>query len=218
MIYLSYNLSDFNCTIAKQNKNKQQTMIAIGNVLVSDEVLTEKFVCNIEACKAACCVEGDLGAPLTMAETDILDRLYPKIKPFLSEVGNQEIGQQGKWILDGDGEWSTPTIAGKECAYSFYDGKGILQCGIEKAFEAGAIDFRKPISCHLYPIRVKEHKEFTAVNYDRWYICDPACVLGTQLGVPVYKFSKEALISKFGETWYLELAQVADSFNNQHTE
>jgi hypothetical protein len=187
-------------------------MIAIENTIISEEIITEKFVCNIEACKAACCVEGDLGAPLTREETIKLDSIYSKIKPYLSESGRTEIEIQGKWILDGDGDWSTPTISGKECAYSVYDDKGILKCGIEQAFENGAVDFRKPISCHLYPIRVKEHKEFVAVNYHRWNICQPACALGQTLGVPVYKFLKEALKTKFGENWYKELELVADAY------
>ena len=187
-------------------------MIAIENTIISEEIITEKFVCNIEACKAACCVEGDLGAPLTREETIKLDSIYSKIKPYLSESGRTEIEIQGKWILDEDGDWSTPTISGKECAYSVYDDKGILKCGIEQAFENGAVDFRKPISCHLYPIRVKEHKEFVAVNYHRWNICQPACALGQSLGVPVYKFLKEALKTKFGENWYKELELVADAY------
>ena len=187
-------------------------MIAIENTIISEEIITEKFVCNIEACKAACCVEGDLGAPLTREETIKLDSIYSKIKPYLSESGRTEIEIQGKWILDEDGDWSTPTISGKECAYSVYDDKGILKCGIEQAFENGAVDFRKPISCHLYPIRVKEHKEFVAVNYHRWNICQPACALGQTLGVPVYKFLKEALKTKFGENWYKELELVADAY------
>ena len=187
-------------------------MIAIENTIISEEIITEKFVCNIEACKAACCVEGDLGAPLTREETIKLDSIYSKIKPYLSESGRTEIEIQGKWILDEDGDWSTPTISGKECAYSVYDDKGILKCGIEQAFENGAVDFRKPISCHLYPIRLKEHKEFVAVNYHRWNICQPACALGQTLGVPVYKFLKEALKTKFGENWYKELELVADAY------
>lgn len=187
-------------------------MIAIENTIISEEIITEKFVCNIEACKAACCVEGDLGAPLTREETIKLDSIYSKIKHYLSESGRTEIEIQGKWILDEDGDWSTPTISGKECAYSVYDDKGILKCGIEQAFENGAVDFRKPISCHLYPIRVKEHKEFVAVNYHRWNICQPACALGQSLGVPVYKFLKEALKTKFGENWYKELELVADAY------
>ena len=187
-------------------------MIAIENTIISEEIITEKFVCNIEACKAACCVEGDLGAPLTREETIKLDSIYSQIKPYLSENGRREIEIQGKWILDEDGDWSTPTILGKECAYSVYDDKGILKCGIEQAFENGAVDFRKPISCHLYPIRVKEHKEFVAVNYQRWNICQPACALGQSLGVPVYKFLKEALKTKFGENWYKELELVADAY------
>lgn len=180
-------------------------MIAIGDTLISDEILTERFVCNIEACKAACCVEGDLGAPLEPHETLKLDEIYPAIASFLSKEGRKEIERQGTWILDEDGDFSTPTIAGRECAFAIYDEKGILQCGIEKAYEAGKTDFRKPISCHLYPIRVKDHQEFRAVNYDRWHICAPACVLGQKLGVPVFRFLKDALITKFGADWYAEL-------------
>lgn len=192
-------------------------MISIADTLISDEVLTERFVCNVEACKAACCVEGDLGAPLEESETEKLDEIYPAIASFLTLAGRTEIERQGKWILDEDGDFSTPTIAGRECAYALYDERGILQCGIEKAYEAGATDFRKPISCHLYPIRVKNHSQFRAVNYDRWHICSPACVLGQKLGVPVYKFLKEALITKFGANWYAEL-EVHASYLNSNPE
>lgn len=185
--------------------------------MISEEVLTERFVCNVEACKAACCVEGDLGAPLEESETEKLDEIYPAIASFLTQAGRSEIERQGKWILDEDGDFSTPTIEGRECAYALYDEKGILQCGIEKAFEAGATDFRKPISCHLYPVRVKNHKEFRAVNYDRWHICQPACVLGQKLGVPVYKFLKDALITKFGANWYAEL-EVHAAYLNKNLE
>jgi hypothetical protein len=188
-------------------------MIAIGNTLISDEVITERFVCNIEACQAACCIEGDLGAPLEAGEIAILENIYPKIAPFLSEVGRIEIEKQGKWVVDFEEEYSTPTIEGRECAYAIYDSNGILNCGIEKAYEAGKIEFRKPISCHLYPIRVKKHAEFTAVNYHRWNICQPACVLGIKLGVPVFRFLKDALIAKFGQDWYAELEIVADYVN-----
>ena len=184
-------------------------MLAIADTLISDEVITEHFVCNIEACKAACCVEGDMGAPLEESEARLLDDIFPLLAPYLTQDGIQAIENQGKWVVDEDGDLSTPTIAGRECAYALYNENGILQCGIEKAWEDGAIPFRKPISCHLYPIRVKQHTDFKAVNYHRWQICDPACSLGKKLGVPVYVFLKDALISKFGAEWYAELEALA---------
>jgi hypothetical protein len=185
-------------------------MLVIGKTLVSDELLTERFVCHIEACKAACCVEGDGGAPLLEEEAGILEEIYPLVAPFLSEKGKASIEEQGKWVTDkDDGEKCTPLVNHRECAYALWDEKGILHCGIEKAYEAGAVTFRKPSSCHLYPVRVKEHKEFTAVNYHRWHICQPACALGTKLGVPVFRFLKEALINRFGDEWYAELEVLA---------
>lgn len=186
-------------------------MLVIGKTLVSDELITERFVCHIEACKAACCVEGDAGAPLLEKEAEILDEIYPSVAPFLSEKGRASIEEQGKWVTDkDDGEKCTPLVAGRECAYALWDEKGTLHCGIEKAWEAGAVSFRKPSSCHLYPVRVKEHAQFTAVNYHRWHICQPACSLGSKLGVPVFRFLKDALINRFGEAWYAELEVLAE--------
>jgi hypothetical protein len=185
-------------------------MLSIGNTLISDEVVTERFVCNIEACKAACCLEGDAGAPLLEEESLILERIYPEVEPFLAEKGKQAIAAQGTWVTDTDGEKCTPLVAGRECAYALFDEKGILQCGIEKAWEAGATQFRKPSSCHLYPIRIKEHKTFTAVNYHRWQVCAPACALGSKLGVPVFRFLKDALVNRFGAAWYAELEVLAE--------
>lgn len=185
-------------------------MLVIGKTLVSDEIVTERFVCNIEACKAACCVEGDAGAPLLEEEATILDEIYPSVAPFLSEKGRASIKKLGNWVTDeDDGEKCTPLVEGRECAYALWDEKGNLHCGIEKAWEAGAVSFRKPSSCHLYPIRVKEHQEFTAVNYHRWHICQPACSLGSKLGIPVFRFLKDALINRFGEEWYVELEVLA---------
>lgn len=190
-------------------------MIAIGDTLISEELLTERFVCNIEACKAACCVEGDMGAPLERTESEILDAIFTDIAPFLSPRGIEAIEKQGKWVIDGEGDYSTPTISGRECAYAVYDNMGILKCGIEQAWESGKTNFRKPISCHLYPVRVKNHTHFRAVNYHRWHICQPACDLGKRLGIPVYQFLKEALINKFGAEWYAELEAHATYHNAQ---
>ena len=184
-------------------------MFQIGDTLISEDVLSEDFVCNLSACKGACCVEGDAGAPLNEDELAILDDIYEDIKPFLRPEGIKAIEEQGKYVKDTDGEWVTPLVSeGAACAYVIFDEKGITKCGIEKAYEQGVIDFKKPISCHLYPIRLKEYKKFTAVNYDVWSICSDACVLGKELKVNVAHFLKEALIRKFGQQWYDELMAI----------
>ncbi|MBS0001085.1 MAG: DUF3109 family protein [Cyclobacteriaceae bacterium] len=192
-------------------------MIVIGNTLVSEEILGNFFVCDLEKCKGACCVEGDLGAPLEKSELKHLEQIFEKVKAYLSAEGIQAIEQQGFYIRDFEGDFSTPTVNGKECAYAVYDGSGTLKCGIELAYQDGKIKFRKPVSCHLYPVRVKKYKGFTAVNYDRWHICDPACVLGTELGVPLYQFLKEALIRKFGKAWYAQLVSNVEKEKNRAT-
>lgn len=185
-------------------------MIMIGNEVLSDDIKEQLFVCDLEKCKGACCVEGDLGAPLEAEELPIMLEIQEKVKPFLSKEGITVIEKEGAYILDEEGDYSTPTIGGRECAYVVYDNKGTLKCGIEQAYFAGAISYRKPISCHLYPIRITKYDHYNALNYDRWDICSAACVLGSTLGVPVYKFLKEALIRKFGEAWYAELVEIIE--------
>ncbi|PIY08920.1 MAG: DUF3109 domain-containing protein [Flexibacter sp. CG_4_10_14_3_um_filter_32_15] len=182
-------------------------MIPIKNTLVSDNVALTQFVCNLSKCKGACCVEGEMGAPLEDNERHILEDIYEDVKPFLTEEGIEAIEKNGKYVLDEDNEFSTTLIErNTACAYVTYDEKGITKCGIEKAFEAGKIDYQKPISCHLYPIRITKYASFDAVNYDEWEICSPACSLGKELKVPVYKFLKTPLIRKYGTEWYDELA------------
>lgn len=185
-------------------------MIVHGKTIISDDVRDQAFVCDLIKCKGACCVEGDLGAPLELDELDEVEEAYPSVKPYLSEAGIKAIEAQGPYVLDEEGDFSTATIGGKECAFSVYDNHGILKCGIEQAWKDGKSNFRKPISCHLYPIRITRHDEFEALNYDRWHICSPACDLGTALKVPVYKFLKEALIRKYGKVWYEELEQLCE--------
>ncbi|PJJ59991.1 DUF3109 family protein [Hymenobacter chitinivorans] len=180
-------------------------MIIIQNTVISDDVRDNFFVCNLEACKGACCVEGDLGAPLEAHELQILQDEYHKIKPFITEAGQQAIEQQGLYIKDWEGDYSTTTINDRECAYALYDERGILKCGIEQAYLAGVTTFKKPISCHLYPIRITKYEDFEALNYDRWNICNPACSFGATLGVRIYQFLKEPLVRKYGEEWYEEL-------------
>jgi hypothetical protein len=142
-------------------------------------------------------------------EAKILKEIYPKLKPFLRQESIDVIEKQGTSITTAFGEIETPLINGADCAYVIFDDKKTALCGIEEAYNQGEVSWKKPVSCHLYPIRIKDYSEFSAVNYDKWEICDDACTLGKELGVPVYKFVKEALVRKFGEDWYLELEKVA---------
>ena len=183
-------------------------MFQLGKTIVSEEILERDFVCNLSACKGNCCIDGDAGAPLSAEETKIMEEIYPKVKPYLRPEGIAAIEAQGTWVKGEDGDFETTLIEGKDCAYVIFDGATAL-CGIEQAYNEGIVSWKKPVSCHLYPIRVKDFSEFTAVNYDKWDICDDACSLGKELQVPVYKFVKEALVRKFGEDWYLELEKVA---------
>jgi hypothetical protein len=186
-------------------------MLQVGQVLVSDDIKEKEFVCNLEKCKGACCVEGDFGAPLEDDELPILREIYERVKPYLSEAGIRAIERQGTYVLDDDGDFSTPTIGGRECAYSVYDEKGVLKCGIEQAWLDGKISWKKPISCHLYPIRVTKKKNFEALNYHKWSICSPACALGKELQVPLYKFLKDALVRRYGQAWYDELVKLIEN-------
>lgn len=183
-------------------------MFQLGKTIVSEAILENQFVCNLSACHGACCVDGDAGAPLLESELEILERIYPDVKPFLRPEGIAAIEAQGTFVVGTDGTLETPLIDERDCAYVIFDGKTAL-CGIEQAYNQGVIDWKKPVSCHLYPVRVKDFSEFAAVNYDEWDICDPACVLGAELKVPVYKFVKEALVRRFGQAWYDELEKVA---------
>lgn len=185
-------------------------MMEVGNVILSDDIKDKFFVCDLGKCKGACCVEGDLGAPLTQEELSIMDSIKEEVLPYLSEKGAEEIKKQGTYIFDKDREYSTPTINGKECAYAVYDDNKILKCGIEQAYLDNKISFKKPISCHLYPIRISSYENFDAVNYDQWSICKAACSLGKELGIPVYKFLKEPLIRIYGEDWYDELKEIIE--------
>ena len=186
-------------------------MIQVGKTLVSDDLFSKAFTCNLNACKGACCVKGDAGAPLELEETKILKKIYPKVKPFLRPEGIDAIESQGSHVTSKQGDLETPLIDGGECAYVIFDDNQVALCGIEQAYNKGQIDWKKPISCHLYPVRVKSYSEFSAVNYHKWQICSSACSLGHELQVPVYKFVKQALIRKFGEDWYKKLEEIAHS-------
>jgi len=189
-------------------------MIEVGNVLVHEDVVRENFVCNLKKCKGACCLEGDSGAPLNNDELHILDEIYPKVKPFMTAKGIATIEQTGTYVTDFEGDYTTPCVdTNKECAYVTWE-NGITKCAIEKAYEYGAISWKKPLSCHLYPIRVTKYPEFDVLNYDRWSICSPACSFGNELKVHVHEFLKEPLIRKYGEEWYRELEEAVEAYNS----
>ncbi|WP_020538361.1 DUF3109 family protein [Lewinella cohaerens] len=187
-------------------------MIIIQDKIVSDELVEEQFLCNLDACKGACCWEGDAGAPLEEEELALLKETYPTVSSYLSPAGRAAIASQGLYLIDEeDGEYRTPLIDDAPCAYMTLDNTGKAQCGIEQAWQAGDISFRKPISCHLYPIRITKNSStnFEALNYDRWDICTAACTKGKAAKLPVYRFAKEALIRKYGAEFYDELDQYA---------
>ena len=190
-------------------------MFQLDNTLVSEELLEAHFCCDLQACKGACCVAGEAGAPLDKEEVSLLEELYPKISTFLNDEGRKAIAQQGTSLVAADGSLETPLVDGKECAYTTFDSRGVAHCGIEQAHKAGAIDWQKPISCHLYPVRVQHYSTFTAVNYHRWQICHAACDLGAKNKLPIYQFVKEALVRKFGQPWFDALEQTAQSYADQ---
>ncbi|MFB9056047.1 DUF3109 family protein [Mariniflexile ostreae] len=188
-------------------------MFQIGKTIVSEDIIEKDFLCNLSACKGACCIDGDAGAPIDKNEIEILEAIYPKVKPFLRKEGIEAIEKQGLYTTNDYGDFETPLINGADCAFVIFDDKKTALCGIEEAYNQGEIAWKKPVSCHLYPVRIQEYSEFVGVNYEKWDICDDACTLGRELQVPIYKFVKEALIRKFGEEWYAELETVAKGMN-----
>lgn len=184
-------------------------MFQLGKTIISEDIIEKQFMCNLSACKGECCIDGDAGAPLEELELQILEDIFPKVKPFLRKEGLKSIEELGFYTTNEDGEHETPLINGADCAYVIFDENEVAMCAIEEAYNQGEINFKKPVSCHLYPIRVRDYSEFSAINYHKWEICDDACTLGRELKVPVYKFAKQALIRKFGENWYKELEETA---------
>jgi len=191
-------------------------MIQIDDVVVSLDVLQEKFLCNLDACKGECCIEGDAGAPVELDEVMKLEEVLPVIWDELAPEARAVIEKQGVVYTDQEGDLVTSIVNNKDCVFTCYDEKGCCYCAIEKAFREGKTDFYKPISCHLYPIRIGDYGPYKAVNYHRWDVCKAAVLLGKKENVPVYKFLKEPLIRKFGEEWYKELEAVAEELKKQH--
>ena len=189
-------------------------MIVIDNKLVSDELVEAKFVCDLNKCKGGCCEDGDAGAPLEKAELDEIQKAYEIVKPYMTKEGIAEVEKRGKYYFDDEFGWVTPTINGGICAYGFRDEFGIIKCAIEKAYLNNEITWKKPISCHLFPVKItksKEDSDLEYVNYEpREDLCKAACSLGKKLKVPVYIFLKESLIRKYGEEFYETLAATAE--------
>ncbi|HBB02040.1 MAG: hypothetical protein A2W86_12815 [Bacteroidetes bacterium GWD2_45_23] len=184
-------------------------MIQIQNTLISDDIFEEQFICDLCKCKGQCCVEGESGAPITREEFEQINEILPQIRKDLSTKALEVIDRQGIAYTDTDGELVTSIIDGRECVFASFDADGVCKCTIDSAFREGRISVQKPISCHLYPIRLHEYADFTAVNYHRWSVCRPAQKLGRKEGLPLYRFLREPLIRKFGEAWYQEMCEAA---------
>jgi hypothetical protein len=184
-------------------------VIAIGNTLVSEDLLEKKFVCDLNACKGECCVAGDSGAPLEKEELPILESIAEEVKPYMTKKGVKVLEKKGAYVLDGDGDYTTTLVSdGAECIFVYFDENKIAKCAIEAAYNDGKIKWQKPISCHLYPVRITKYKDYDAVNYHKWNICKPACECGAKLNVPVFQFLKTPLIKKYGNAWFEELLKA----------
>jgi hypothetical protein len=187
-------------------------MILVQNTLISEDIFEKQFICNLNACKGACCVEGDSGAPLLESEIYEIENNFLGILPYLSSESQLYLQKDGIWVKDKDGDIGTTCRPSGECNFAYKDGSRNLCCGIEKAWNEGNSSFQKPISCHLYPIRISKVGDYDALNYHRWDICSPACKLGKKEGVSVFEFLKDALIRKYGAEWYDEVNVVAKQF------
>lgn len=189
-------------------------LIELNDTIVSAEIFKRKFVCDLSSCKGACCVEGDAGAPLTTEEVVQISKHLEHIKPYMRQEGLAAIEAKGVSYLDQENEPVTMLVDGKECAFVFFDNNKTALCAIEAAHRAGVIENIKPISCSLYPIRVKQYHDFKALQFDEWKICESACACGTKLEIPVYKFLKEPIIRAFGQDYFNELELVAPEIEN----
>jgi len=194
-------------------------MIAIDNVLISEAIIDEQFVCDLSKCKGGCCEDGDAGAPMEKWELDKLKENYELIKPYMTQEGIKEVERQGKYLYDQEFGWVTPTINGEICAYGYRDKWGVIKCSIEEAYNEGKLDWKKPISCHLFPIRIQPSKhdpDIEYLNYEpREDLCQAACSLGKHLKMPVYIFLKESIIRKYGTEFYETLEATAKELNKR---
>lgn len=189
-------------------------MLLIENTIVSDDLVKIHFCCDITKCLGACCIEGDAGAPLEEEEVGIIEECYEIVKEYMTPEGIETIEKNGIIDYDSTGSIVTPLIGDRDCAFISFDGD-IAKCAFEKAWLDKNIKFRKPISCHLYPVRISEHDTYDAVNYNKWHICSPAIKNGQRLGLPLYKYLEEPLIRKYGRKWYKELVNQAKAYDKK---
>jgi Fe-S-cluster containining protein len=187
-------------------------VLKIKDTLVSLDIVERHFACDLSHCMGACCIEGDAGAPLEEGEESELKRILPEIWNDLGSSARVVIHEQGVACVDIEGDTVTTIVNGKDCVFSHRDESGICKCAIETAYRQGRINWPKPISCRLYPVRVKDYGEYKAVNYNRWNICKSAEILGVEKQIPIYQYLREALIDKFGEEWYAELEIFASEW------
>ena len=187
-------------------------MIVIDNTIISDEFRDARFCCDVQKCLGGCCVEGDAGAPLEEEEIAFLEENLHKIRPYMRHEGIEVVYRNGVFDYDMEGTFVTPLVRDRDCAFVYYENK-IARCSIEKAYNEGSITFRKPVSCHLYPVRITKHKEFDAINYHKWHICAPARTFGKKNGVRLYEFLKDALVRKYGDDWYQKLKSEIEKFH-----
>jgi hypothetical protein len=190
-------------------------MIEIGKTIVSLDVIESKFCCDLDHCKGACCVDGDSGAPVTTDEADAIERLFPFFKEYLSSGNIAEIERQGFSLIDQDGDLVTPIVGKNECVFTFLDDKGITLCAIERAYFEKNTGFRKPVSCHLFPIRITEYKRFDGVNYEKLKICKAGRACGKTNNLPLWKYLQEPLTRNYGEEWYNELKLVVENLSGK---
>ncbi|MBP5548266.1 MAG: DUF3109 family protein [Bacteroidales bacterium] len=182
-------------------------MIIVDDCIISDNLADVRFSCDLEKCKGACCVEGDCGAPLEKEEIAVLERIYPEVKPYMTPEGVAVVESEGVSSLDVDKLPCTPLVNNRECAYSV-ECEGKTLCAIEMAWREGKIDYPKPISCHLYPVRIEDYGEFKAVNYHEWDVCRCALAKGKEAGGrPLYEYLEVPLLRRFGRAWYEELCE-----------
>lgn len=191
-------------------------MLQIQNALVSLDLAEEFFVCDLEKCLGECCIEGDAGAPITHDEYEKLKKILPIVWDDLLPSAQRRIEEAGVGYVDEEGDLVTQIVDGRNCVFTTYGPGGACLCAIEKTYREGRCDFRKPISCYLYPLRLTEYPTFTAVNYHRWKICKCACSLGRKSNVRLYEFMREPLIERFGRQWYDELAEACRAYLEQY--
>lgn len=189
-------------------------MIEIGRAILSREIFDTCFACDLTRCKGACCIEGDSGAPVTDEEAHIIESEFSVLSAYIPEEHKLEISKQGFTLIDKDGDRVTPLVNNRQCAYSYFE-KDILKCSIEKAWEEGKTSFRKPVSCHLFPVRISEYRHFDAVNYQEIEICKPGREHGLSEKTPLYKFLKEPFLRKYGAEWVEEFCLAAELLRNQ---